>query len=71
MFSYEVENAFDIFAIKVCKDNGQTVGHLPMDGGVSNHQILDRGVSVSAILSSFKYLRSPLVQGGLEIACEL
>ena len=69
--SHEAENAFDIFAIKVCTDNGQTVGHLPMEISRITKFLIDRGASVSAILTSPKYRRSPLVQVGLEIAGEL
>ena len=48
-------NAFDRFAIKTVNEKGEIVGHLPKD----------------CKLSSRHYRRSPLVQGGLEIQCEV
>ena len=33
--------------------------------------VLDRGARVHATLTSTNYRRSPLVQGGLEIACRI
>ena len=33
--------------------------------------LLDRGATITAELTSMQYRRSPLVQGGLEIACKI
>ena len=68
---HERNNAFDIFAIKTESENGSTVGHLPREISRITKFILDRGAKITAILSSTNYRRSPLVQGGLEIACEI
>lgn len=66
---YEANNAFDRFAIKVVKINGETVGHLPREISRITKFFLDRGASIEIELTSKHYRRSPLVQGGIEIAC--
>lgn len=68
---HEVNNAFDIFAIKTVSENGITVGHLPREVSRVTKFLLDRGARISLELTSRHYRRSPLVQGGLEIACQL
>lgn len=69
---YEQDNAFDLFAIKTEQcDSGTTVGHLPREISRITKFILDRGARITATLTSTNYRRSPLVQGGLEIACEV
>ena len=68
---HEFENTFDMFAIKTCKSNGQIVGHLPREISRVTKFLLDRGAVVQATLSTTHYRRSPLVQGGLEIACKV
>ena len=60
-----------MFAIKKCKSNGQIVGHLPREISRVTKFLLDRGAVVQATLSTTHYRRSPLVQGGLEIACKV
>ena len=60
-----------MFAIKTCKSNGQIVGHLPREILRVTKFLLDRGAVVQATLSTTHYRRSPLVQGGLEIAWKL
>ena len=69
--SHELENAFDLFAIKTCNPEGQIVGHLPMEIARVTKFLLDRGVVIIATLNTTNYRRSPLVQGGLEIACKV
>ena len=69
--SYEVGNLFDPFAIKVCKSDGEIVGHLPMEISRITKFLLDRGFAASLTLTSMHYRRSPLVQGGLEIPCKV
>ena len=71
MCNHEQDNPFDIFAIKVCTEDGSIVGHLPREISRPCKFLLDRGASIVAKLTSEKYRRSPLVQGGLEIACKL
>ena len=67
----EVGNAFDIYAIKTCKDDGTIVGHLPRELSRVLKFLLDRGAMISAELVSVHYRKSPLVQGGLEIPCKV
>ena len=67
---HEANNAFDIFAIKVINPtNDVTVGHLPLEMSRITKYILDRGATVTAIITADHYRRSPLVQGGLEVPC--
>ena len=68
---HEFENTFNMFAIKMYKSNGQIVGHLPREISRVTKFLLDRGAVVQATLSTTHYRRSPLVQGGLEIACKV
>ena len=65
---HEVDNPFDMFAVKVCltTDDEMIVGHLPMEISRITKFLIDRGADVLAKLTSTNY-RSPLVQGGLEI----
>ena len=51
--------------------NGATVGHLPKEISRITKYFLDRGASMYCTLSSEHYRRSPLVQGGLEIKCQI
>ena len=44
------------------------MGHLPREVSRVTKFLLDRGARISLVLSSRHYRRSPLVQGGLEIA---
>ena len=53
------------------KENGEIVGHLPKEISRITKYYLDRGASMYCRLSSQHYHRSPLVQGGLEIQCEV
>lgn len=69
--SHELNNAFDVFAIKTEENSGKIVGHLPREISRITKFILDRGAKVTAVLTTTNYRRSPLVQGGLEIACEV
>ena len=69
--SHDFGNVFYAFAIKTCKPDGTVFGHLPRDISRATKFLLDRGAQMSAILTSTDNLRSPLVQGGLEIACKV
>ena len=69
--SHDFGNVFHVFAIKTCKPNATVVGHLPRESLRSTKFLFDRGVQISAILTSTDYRRSPLVQGGFEIACKV
>ena len=69
---HEEDNPYDFSAIKTCgKPTGRTVGHLPMEISQSIKYFLQRGAIVEAKLSSTDYRQSPLVQGGLEILCNV
>lgn len=68
---HEANNAFDIFAIKVMDTNGAIVGHLPLEMSRITKYIMDREAVVTAIITSDRYRRSPLVQGGLEVPCRI
>lgn len=69
---FEKNNIFDMFAIKTCRiENNETVGHLPREISRPTKYLLDRGATVVAKLTATHYRRSPLFQGGLEIACEI
>ena len=43
---HELDNPFDMFAIKACGNNGTTVGHLPREISRVTKYILDRGATV-------------------------
>ena len=60
---HEVDNPFDMFAVKVCltTDDEMIVGHLPMEISRITKFLIDRGANVSAKLTSTNYRRSPLV----------
>ena len=68
---HEQGNAVDIFAIKTICRNGKIVGHLPREISRITKFILGRGARVNAVLTSNHSRRLPLVQGGLEIPCEV
>ena len=68
---HEPGNAFDRFAIKTVNEKGEIVGHLPKEISRVTKYLLDRGFTMYCKLSSRHYRRSPLVQGGLEIQCEV
>ena len=68
--THEGNNPFNMFAIKVC-DDVKIVGHLPMEISRSAKYLLDRGAVFTVEVTSTNYLRSPLIQGGLEIPTKL
>ena len=67
----EEDNPYDMFAIKVLDSKQQIVGHLPMEISRSCFFLTLRGAALSCIINDTKYYRSPIVQGGLEILCNL
>ena len=69
--SHEVGNPSDLFAIKMCKDDGEIVGHLPMEISRITKFLLVRGFTLTVHLTSTYHGRSPLMQGGLEIPCKM
>ena len=62
-----------IFSIKVCRpsDNAQIVGHFSMEISRTTHFILQRGTTVSANICQKHYNGTSLVQGGLEVPCQI
>ena len=68
---HERDNPFDLFAMAVKKTKGETVGHLPQKNSRVTEHLMDRGASVTVVLTSSQYCVSPLAQGGLEISCEV
>ena len=65
---HEKNNAFGRFAIMVCET---PVGHLPMEISRVTRFFIDRGGSITAELTSDHYIRSPFIQGGIEIPCKV
>ena len=68
---HEVENLFDVFAIKTVNSDNAITGHLPREISRVTKLLLDRGAVAYAELTSTHYRRSPLVQGGLEMPCKI
>ena len=69
---HEENNPYNPFAIKTCQLNSdRIVGHLPIEISRNTKFILDRGAKLEVKLRETHYRRSPLVQGGLEIPCDL
>ena len=63
-----------MFLPKACAykdDDTLTVGHLPCEIAQATKFLMDRGAVMHAEVTSQRYRRSPLVQGGLEIPCRL
>ena len=58
--------------MKVCKpDSDEIVGHLPMEISRITKFIVDRGAKCTLKICGMHYKRSPLVQGLLEVPCEV
>lgn len=68
---FEHGNPFDRFAIKIVTEGDQIVGHLPRELSRVTKFLIERGAALYLTLTSTNYRRSPLVQGGLEIACQV
>ena len=73
--SHEKDNPYDSFCIKVFKPDSpaEIVEHLPVE--ITKSQItkfiIDRGAQVAVKIRGRHYRRSPLVQGGLKVLCEI
>ena len=69
---HERNNPFDRFSIKAVQFAlDKVVGHLPMEISRATKYLLERGAEVSVTITGTHYRRSPLVQGRLEIPCNL
>ena len=72
LMNYFHESVFNPFPIKVCERNSEKpVGHFPREISRVTKFIIEPGATVDVELTSDHYRRSPLVQGGLEIKCEV
>ena len=60
----------DHYAIAVKKDSGKTVGHVPKISRMCSSFLQQRYVLRATVTGRHRYL-SDLVQGGLEISCDL
>ena len=71
--SHEKDNPYDLFSIKVFKPDSpaEIVGYLPMVVSLITKSIIDRGAQVTVKIRGRHYSRSPLVQSGLEVPCEI
>ena len=69
--AHDKNNPFNDLAIKTMSNSDQTVGHLPVEVLRIRKFLIDRGANVEAQLSSTNYRRSPLIQEGLEISCDV
>ena len=68
--TYEENNQFDLFAMKICEDTN-VVGHLPIEISRAMKYLMDRGVSFTVQMTSTNYRRSPHIQGGLGIPAKV
>ena len=69
---HEKNNPYDMFSMKVCKLNSdEIVGHLPMEISRITKFIEDRGAKISLKIRGRHYRRSPVIQGGLEVPCDV
>ena len=62
---FENGNSYDMFSINTYDQIGTMVGHLPRDVSRITKFIINRGATVSVMLTGTHYRRSPLVKGGL------
>ena len=71
--SHEKDNPYDSFFIKVFKTGSpvEIERHLPMEISRITKFIIDRGAQVAVKIRGRHYRRSPVVQGKLEVPCEI
>ena len=60
-----------IIIIKHIHGTDSVVGHLPREISRITYFIITHGAQVSCRMTDMHYRRSPLVQGGIEIPCEV
>ena len=68
---HESSNMVDRYAVAVKKDSGEIVGHVPKKISRMCSSFLDLGVQITAVVTGRRRYSSDLVQGGLEIPCDL
>ena len=67
----EIGNVVDRYAVAVTKDSGETVGHLPKKISRICSLFLQQGYALTATVTGRRRYSSDLIQGGLEIPCDL
>ena len=65
------QNAFGMFTIKTCLEDGWSVGHLPREFSRIFKFLLERSAFITAEIMLTNYRRLTLVKGGLEIPCKI
>ena len=71
---HKFHNCHDCYAISVLKclhGSDTVIGHLPWEISRFTYFIILHGAQVSCRITDTHHRRSPLVQGGLEIQCEV
>ena len=67
----ETGNVVDRYAVAVKNDSGVTVGHLPQRIPRVSSMFVQKGGGIIATVTGHRRYSSDLVQGGLEIPCDL
>ena len=67
----EIGNVVDRYAVAVKKDSGKTVGHMPKKISRMCSSFLQQGYVFTATVTGCCRYSSDLLQGGLEIPCDL
>ena len=67
----EIGNVVDRYAVAVKNDSGVTVGHLPQKISRVCSMFVQKGGGITATVTGHRRYSSDLVQGGLEIPCDL
>ena len=67
----ELGNVIDRYAVAVKKDSSETVGHLPKKISRLCSMFIQTGGEIIATVTGHRRYSSDLVQGGLEIPCNL
>uniref|UniRef100_A0A1X7T5I6 HIRAN domain-containing protein n=1 Tax=Amphimedon queenslandica TaxID=400682 RepID=A0A1X7T5I6_AMPQE len=67
----EPRNVVDKYAVAIVKSDGTVVGHLPKKISMAMSLFILRGGQITCIVTGKRRYSSDLIQGGLEIPCEL
>ena len=68
----DCRNLCDIFAVITCRRTSNEIAeHLTREMSRPTKYLIDRGAVITATLTTDRYRRSPLYQGGLKIPCNL
>ena len=71
VFQFENGNSYDMFVIMSCHQRETMVAHLPREVSRTTRFIIDRGATVSVMLTGTHYRRSRLVKGELDTTCKI